>query len=102
MMKKVLKEQKIVKKICILKTEKIAKKIFNIQTKKRISQKRIMPLCIVVQCKMCAKWSLPILTPGFKNLPEGFTSITPRIKMGEFLQKIQKYVFTLGTNNAYA
>ena len=51
---------------------------------------------------MCAKWSLPILTPCFKDLPEGFKSLTPGIKMGEFLQKIQKYVFTLGTNNAYA
>jgi len=70
--------------------------------KKELVKKRIMPLCIVVQCKMCAKWSLPILTPGFKNLPEGFKSMTPGIKMGEFLQKIQKYVFTLGTNNAYA
>ena len=69
-MKKVLKEQKIVKKICILKTEKIAKKNIQHPNKKRISQKRIMPLCIVVQCKMCAKWSLPILDPGFKNLPE--------------------------------
>ena len=40
--------------------------------------------------------------PGFKNLPEGFKNLTPGIKMDEFLQKIQKYVFTLGTNNAYA
>jgi len=70
--------------------------------KKELVKKRIMPLCIVVQCKMCAKWSLPILTLGFKNLPQGFKSMTPGIKMGEFLQKIQKYVFTLGTNNAYA
>ena len=39
-MKKVLKEQKIVKKTCILKTEKIAKKNIQHPNKKRISQKK--------------------------------------------------------------
>ena len=66
---------------------KNSQKKFNIQTKKELVKKRIMPLCIVVQCKMCAKQGLPILTPGFKNLPEWFKSMTPWIKMGEFLQK---------------
>ena len=34
---------------------KNSQKKFNIQTKKELVKKRIMPLCIVVQCKMCAK-----------------------------------------------
>jgi len=52
-MKKVLKEQKVVKKTCILKTENSQKNQH--PTEKKILVKTIMPLCIVVQLKNVCK-----------------------------------------------